>query len=224
MNHKHRFPFQTSIILLSLPFIGALLFSGCKAAGFKTPNDTGRSEATVYFRDGTSQKGILTVVFENPDPNMNHIYFIPDHSTTFKTLDYKTIKSYSIGADVYVPKLVDIYVNDTKLYLFVKRLTAENAKLQLFELHQLYKSSSSGEENYEYFISTLGGGVYDAVNINSSRLLPLENGMAVYVSDCPSLLQKIRDKQKGYYYSSVTFKTKRIEVIKRIVSEYNNCL
>lgn len=214
----------TTVALYGTLLIGIIVFNACKASpGFKTPNDTGKSEATVNFLDGTSKKGVLMVVFENPDPNMNHIYFTPANSTTLQVLDYKTIKSYAIGGDVYVPKLVDVSLNNNKMYLFVKQLTAENAKLQLFELHQLFKSSASGEENYEYFISTLGSGVYDAVNINSSHLFPFEYVMATYVPDCPPLLQKIRNKQKGYYYSGVTFKSKRIEVIKRIVSEYNNC-
>ncbi|MGZ3924346.1 MAG: hypothetical protein ACXVBJ_11300 [Flavisolibacter sp.] len=224
MKYKDTLPDQITLVLFSTLLICTVLFDGCKAAAeFKTPNDTGKSEATVYFFDGTVKKGVLSVVFENQDPNMNHIYFIPANSTTAETLDYRTIKSYSIDGDVYVPKLVDIYVNDRKLYLFVKRLTTENARLQLFELHQLFKSSDSGEENFEYFISKLGSGVYDAVNINSSQLFPFEKAMEAYVMGCPSLLQKVLRKQKGYYYSFSTFKTKRIEVMKRIVEEYNNC-
>jgi hypothetical protein len=224
MQHKSFFLFKRSIIYYSfLPLCGFLL-SSCAVTGyFKTPNDTNKAEATIYFLDNTVRKGLLTVVFENDDPNMNHIDFVSDSSDVRETLDIKKIKSYSIAGNVYVPKLVDIYVNRNQRYLFVKRLTTENAKLQLFELHQLFKSSDSGVENFEYFISSLGSDVYEAININSSQLLPFDKKMSTYISGCPQLLQKIQQHQKNYYYSSATFKTKRIEVIKRIVSEYNNC-
>jgi hypothetical protein len=51
--------------------------------------------------------------------------------------------------------------------------------------------------------------------------------MSAIVKDCASLAEKIKAKTKGYYIPSapsmVFPESKRIEVYKRIIEEYNNC-
>jgi hypothetical protein len=51
--------------------------------------------------------------------------------------------------------------------------------------------------------------------------------MSEIVKDCSSLADKIRTKTKGYYIPSAPSllfpESKRIEVYKKIIEEYNNC-
>jgi len=48
--------------------------------------------------------------------------------------------------------------------------------------------------------------------------------MSNLVADCPSLANKIRSKEKGYNIPTLLFpESKRLEVFKRIIDEYNGC-
>jgi len=204
--------------------ICSLILSGCaSSAYFKTPNDVNKRNRTIYFEDGTVKKGMITILLENDIPEANVIKFIPDGETDSRNINIKEIKSYFIDGNVYVPKLIYLDFRDYHL-LFVKRLTGENDRMQLYELHQLYKSNSEGQETSYYFISHPFFSKYEVVDINGTKLIPLfDIKMGDYVSDCPDLFNKIRTKQKRYFYTFTSLRPKKLEVIERIVKEYNSC-
>jgi hypothetical protein len=127
-------------------------FSGCISTYFKTPNDMYKTSATIYADDGTEKKGELTIQFETGfDPESITLF----HKETGETekLNMKSIKYYKINKSSYFPKKMDLDLNGKYYFLFVERLTNENSRIQLYELHQLYKSTATGEERKLYFIS-----------------------------------------------------------------------
>jgi hypothetical protein len=131
---------------------------------------------------------------------------------------------YVINGNTYIPKKIDLNFTGEYHYLFVKRLTGEEDRMQLYELHQLFKSNDVGEETSYYYISLPSSPMYEAIDINSDKLIPnFENKMAAYVSDCPELADKIKHREKGYNYSFFSLRPKKLEVISRIVKEYNEC-
>ena len=175
------------------------------------------------MEDGTVKKGLITILLEHDDPKQNVISFVPEGETNPQNMNMKDIKSYFIDGNTYVPNVINLYFIDYRL-LFVKRLTDENARMQLYELHQLFKSNDEGQETSYYFISLPSFPKYQVVDINSTKLIPIfDVKMSDYVSDCPGLVNKIRAKQKGYYYTFMSLRPKKLEVIKRIVKEYNSC-
>ena len=64
-----------------------------------------------------------------------------------------------------------------------------------------------------------------AWNIEGRRLVPdFENKMSEIVKDCPALAEKIRRKEKGYFYAQVSLiDSKRVETLMNIIDEYNKC-
>jgi hypothetical protein len=211
-------------LLILLCFTTAL--AGCKTNSyFKTSNDVLRKNGTVYFFNGKEKTGLITIQFETTTEKSNYIELLTDGETAAEKIDAKTVKGYSINGDYFVPKKVDLYYTGTYNLLFVKRLTPEKSKIQLYELHQLYKSNVTGEELYFYFISLPEHDIYDTWNTYSNNLVPyFDLKMGKIVEDCPELAKKIKSKSKGYFLSQINFNTsKKVAVLKKIIEEYNLC-
>ena len=202
--------------------------TGCVSTYFKTPNDLYRETATVYLNDGTEKKGELTIQLETEFINENSVTLFDKGTKQTEKIPVKTIDHYKIKNSYYFLKELDMNLNGVHQFLFVKRLTNENSRIQLYELQQRYKSTETGEERKLYFISLPASGKYEALNIYSKQLShDFEYKMSEIVKDCPSLADKIRTKTKDYYIPaapSLLFpESKRIEVYKTIIEEYNKC-
>jgi hypothetical protein len=195
---------------------------------FKTPNDLYRQNATVYLNDGTEKEGQLSVQLETEFTSGSSVTLFDKEKKQTENIPVKAIDHYRIKDNDYVLKEVDPDLNGMYHFLFVKRLTDKNSRIQLYELQQRYKTTETGEERKLYFISLPVSGKYEALNIYSKQLSQeFEYKMSEIVKDCSSLADKIKVKSKGYYIPSapslVFPESKRIEVYKRIIGEYNNC-
>jgi len=200
--------------------------TGCVSTYFKTPNDLYKEPATVYLNDGTVKGGELTIQLETEFTSANSVTLVDKERKHTETIPVKTINSYKIKDNYYFLKELDI--NGTNHLLFVKRLTHENSLINLYELQQRYKSNETGEDRKLYFVSFPTSGKYEALSIYNRQLAhEFEYKMSEIVKDCSPLADKIRTKTKGYYIPSaptlVFPDSKRIEVYKRIIEEYNNC-
>lgn len=124
-----------------------LTSAGCKTYSyFNGPNDIGNKKLRIFLADGHSVEGQVSVQFESG-------HYHPDSLRIFnQNQDVKAIAILDIlyfnyeNADYY-PKELDIEAYDIpmldKVYhpnianlLFVKRITAADAKIQLFELYK----------------------------------------------------------------------------------------
>ena len=203
-----------------------VILFGCKSTSyFKTPNDVLRKPGTIYFIDGTSKAGQISIQFEADIEVKNGISLKPTGSVTEERIPVRNVKAYTIDGYYYVPKEIDLYFTGTYNFLFIKRLTKENAKIQFYELHQAYKSNVTGEELYFYFISLPTHSQYEVWNIYSKNLVPyFDLKMSKIVEDCPALAEKIRVKQKGYFLPQLNLaNSKKVAVFKRVIDEYNSC-
>lgn len=212
-------------ILPVICFCFIIFLQGCVSTSFfNTPNDVKKMQGTMYMQNGEIRKGLITVSLEHDLPSDNFIDLIPENDTVPTKINFADIKYYTIGNDTYVPKIVDLFLKGDYHYLFLKRLTTANDKMQFYELDQKYKSNDAGEETSYYFISFPNFSRYEAIDINSIKLIPeFDIKMSNYLSDCPAIAEKIKTKQQGYYYTFMSLRDKKLEVIKRIVKEYNEC-
>ena len=205
--------------------IGSFTISGCVTSYFKTPNDVYKTSATIYLEDGAEKTGELTTQFETGFDALKFITLFHKETGNTENINIENIKYYKVNNNCYVPKKIDLNLNGTYHLLFVKRLTEESSKIHLYELPQLYKSTGTGEDRTLYFISFSTHSKYEVWSIYSKKLLPdFEYKMSDVVSDCPSLAEKIKEKNKDYYIPRVSFPdSKKLEIYKRIIAEYNNC-
>ncbi len=202
------------------------LFLGCKTTPyFSTSNDFYKQKIDLYMVDGSSRSGNASVLFEERDRARDFLYFRENNSDSEMKVNVKDIKAYVYKGDYYIPKYIDLYGNGVYNLLFVKRLTSEQSKIQLYHLKQVFKSNDTGEEQNFYFISLPAHSRYEVWNMNSINLVPnFDSKMSALVSDCPALAAKIAQKQKGYFYAQMSFSSQnRADVLKRIIDEYNDC-
>jgi hypothetical protein len=211
-------------------YICLIFLAGCKSSAvFVSPNEVEREKVVLLFRDQTKESGELTVAFENG--NSVHvsydafIQFKPEGRDTVIHISLNNIAGYWHGSDFYALKKVSIDMSNVYRLLFVKRLTAENSRIQFYELYESGRGNSTGEPLYTYYVSLPSYPMLEAENTSSSLFIPgFDRKMSLIVADCPSLAHKILEKQSGYFIPTVSFNTKKHpDVFLRIISEYNQC-
>jgi len=199
--------------------------SGCVSSYFATPNDVFLRHATIYFDSGTQKTGEITVQFENGVTSNRYVTLYNKDLHQSEQINVDTVKYYQLNNDVYVPKKIDFNFDGTYHFLFVKRLTEENSKIHLYELHQDYKTNATGEDKRLYFISFPLFSKYEVWATYSKNLFPdFADKMSRQLADCPALAEKVRSKTKGYFIASqVIPESTKLGVYKRIIEEYNSC-
>ena len=173
--------------------------------------------------DGTEKKGEITIKFESWYGADKFIQL--ENAGREERVLIDSIKSYRINDDYYFPKRIVLENSDQERLLFVKRLTKENSRINLYELYQARRQTSDGQEHFFYYISFPTQGTLEVWNIVSKNLVPnFDEKMGKLVEDCSVLSNKIKDRSRGYFLAQFTLSdTKKVEVLKRIINEYNDC-
>jgi len=213
-------------------FIFCIFLFGCKSPSeFLTPNEVHKEKVVLVFRDQTKISGVINILHENSNSQHvsynQYIEFIPEGEDSSKRIDINEIAGYWFESTYYALKKLDIYMNGIYRLLFVKRLTNENSRIQLYELYESGNANDVGNFEYSYFLSypSCGCGPLDAINTRSRLIIPsFEQKMSLLVEDCPGLAQKILAKEKGYFIPVASFNIKKHpDVLLRIIDEYNKC-
>ncbi len=222
--------------LILFAFCSILAFTSCKAPFYNTANNMRLINGTVFTNDGKEIPGQVTLNLENYRSSRLYVTVLPRDSRQEQRINITDIKGINIRSDYYEPKLIDMGgFGNTDEFRFVKRLTKEGSRIHLYELYEQRTRQSNSRYNnagsyqtpeYSYYITTPGHTRQQAAwNIEGRRLTPnFEDKMSEIVKDCPALAQKIKAKQKGYFYAQVSLiDSKRIETMMGIIEEYNQC-
>jgi hypothetical protein len=217
--------------------IAMLAFTSCKAPFYNTANNMRLINGTVYTTDGREIPGQVTLNLEQYRPSRLHVTVLPKDAKQPLVLKITEVKGINIRSDYYEPKLIDMggFGNNNE-FRFVKRMTKEGSKIQMYELYQQVTrqtnsryaggGSSYQTPEYSYYIVTPAHTrQMPAWNIEGRRLSPnFEDKMSEIVKSCPALAEKIKKKEKGYFYALVSLNdTKKIETMLNIIDEYNRC-
>lgn len=214
-----------------------LAFTACKAPFYNTANNMKLINGTVYTNDGREIPGQVTLNLENYRSSKLYVTVLGKDAKQGEKINLTDIKGINIRSDYYEPKLIDMGgFGNTDEFRFVKRLTKEGSRIHLYELYEQrtrqtnYRysggSSSYTTPEYSYYITTPGHTRQQASwNLEGRRLTPnFEDKMSEIVKDCPSLAEKIKRKDKGYFYAQVSLiDSKKIETMLGIIEEYNKC-
>jgi hypothetical protein len=192
-------------------------------------------KGVLVLRDSTTLTGEITIPFEDDyNTYLNSADYIESprfikikltNKSIADTIALSYIKGYYMDSAFYPLKRVYLFVDQKEHLLFVKRLTDEHSRIQLYVLHQTGKSNPTGEETDDYFISVPASGPYETINTRTSKIIPdFDIKMSAIVEDCPTLANKIRDRVQGYFIPFVTVnRYKHKEVLTKIINEYNKC-
>jgi hypothetical protein len=206
-----------------------ILFTSCKSPFFTSANNMRNISGTVYLKNGKEQTGPISSTLENYNGSKGYIEF-SENGGKSQRIPVTEIKGISVRNNYYEPKLIDMGFGSRDKMLFVKRLTKDNSRINLYELYERVTNTSSNyrrsyeTDSYSYYVTMPGMGD-EAWNIEGRHLTPnFENKMSELVKDCSALAEKIRKKDKGYFYAQVSLvQEKRIETLMNIIDEYNKC-
>src|SRR5215813_5155534 len=172
--------------VLLVCLICSAILPGCVSSYFKTPNDLYKTPATIYLDDGTQKTGDLTVQFETGFDYDYSVNLYHKETRRAEKIRFQNIKYYTINKDYYYPKQVDVRLDGKYYLLFLKRLTPENSKIELFELNVSYKTAATGQSDKLYFIAPPNSSKYEVWSVYGKKFTPdFEYKMSSLVGDCP---------------------------------------
>jgi hypothetical protein len=216
-------------------FLIIIVAESCKTYSyFASSNDLLNEFCQVFLVDETEIDGKLTIQFETGH-DVNKYLKIQTIGNAEKKILITDILYYKHKDEYFFPKETNleayetpgryiIYTPNVNNLLFMKRLTKDSAKIQLFQLYKSRNNSLDGIDQYDYYISLKNDNRFLAWSIRGSKFFPnFEEKMSKITSDCPSLAVKIKEKSNGYAVRQISVDAKKYEVLKKIIDEYNSC-
>ena len=212
---------RSLVVFLS---VSLLLFSCRSFSYFESPNNLRRVEGTLYLQNGKSFDGKLIVQTDNMFGSPVKLY--ADDDTKPMQFNLHDVKGYTIKNNLYELKEIRENFSLGRRRLFMKRLTPKNSRMHLYELmRKEIVNKTSVRYHAEHYMQIPGNDESLVFATDGAAFVPnFDKKLSALLSDCPSLANKIASRQHGYYYHQVELvKGKRLEVLQRIIEEYNNC-
>jgi hypothetical protein len=219
------------IATIGLSLLVMFFLGGCRSASiFSTPNSMRNIPAILYLQNGNMVKGDLSLNMNGF--NRNTIRIKPEGAKETFKYNIDEVKGYKIRYDYY--ELKDIRnngrINFGRSTSFMRRLTPDDSRIHLFESMET-RTSDDGNNNSStrivttFYLQLPNENAADVWNIESNKFTPnFDEKMSRFVSDCPALARKIADREEGYFFRQISFNVdKRLDVIQRIIEEYNRC-
>ena len=217
---------------LLLIICGIAAFTGCKTPSFTTANDMRLINGSIITKDDKQIDGAVTANLQNYN-SRSYIMITPKDGKEQK-VNIMDIKSMTVRGNTYEPKLIDMGFGSRDQMLFVKRISKGDTKIKLYELFEQHTNNYTSRyggttqnttDDYTYYVTIPNRTMQQtAWNIGGKHFTPnFEDKMSEFVKDCPALADKIRHKEKGYFYAQVSLAEKKIEVLMNIIDEYEKC-
>jgi hypothetical protein len=187
-------------------------------------------EAKLFINDSTVLHGKLFLAKKNWSFNNEiGIHFFENGTKKDKYYKPEEIMGFQMGNSYYEPKFLNGggAVNTPIVKTMVKRLTPEGSKMAMYEYF-----SHTGKKNGQGFIEYKDELVYyvQLPNTKNDRIYQFSDNKFVpkfdskvssMVADKPELAEKIRSKNKEYFYALITEQAHQNKVWWNIINEYN---
>ena len=211
----------------------AKIFSGimviflisCNSSFYNNVNDMGGQPATLYLKNGNVLNGKLEIRSFDEFSSVQKITFSEGNTNHYQWFYPKDIEGiYFNGAKYSLELIQAMDMWNKRAYKFLKNITPNQGKMQIFEDEYTQKNSFGNIEKVTKLYIKLPNneGVFDA---QSDRFVPNFNEkVSRYLSDCPSVSSRILNKVKEFSYAFVNQgEVQRKQVWMNIVFEYNQC-
>ena len=187
-------------------------------------------QATLFINDSVILYGKLLLAKKNWSFNNEPgIHFWEGSSK--KDHFYKTdeIKGFKMGDNYFEPKLLSQGgpVTVPMKPAIVQRLTPENSKMNMYEYIAVVKNTNQFGTNYTnttvYLVELPHSAPGDKLfQFSDNKFVPhFDTRVSSLVADNPALADKIRSKDKDYFYAFVTETGHQQKVWWNIINEYN---
>ena len=187
-------------------------------------------QATLFINDSVVLYGKLLLAKKNWSFN-NEVGIHFWEGSSKKDHFYKTteIKGFKMGDNYFEPGLlsqggpVSVPLNPA----IVRRITPEGSKMNMYEYIASIKNTNQFGANYTNTTVYLVGLPHSAsgdklYQFSDNKFVPhFDTRVSSFVADNPALADKIRSKDKDYFYAFVTEADHQYKVWWNIITEYN---
>jgi hypothetical protein len=208
-------------------FLGIMVIFliSCNSSFYNNVNDMGGQPATLYLKNGNVLNGKLEIRSFDEFSSVQKITFSEGNTNRYQWFYPKDIEGiYFNGANYSLELIQAMDMWNKRAYKFLKNITPNQGKMQIFEDEYTQKNSFGNIEKVTKMYIKLPNneGVFDA---QSDRFVPNFNEkVSRYLSDCPSVSSRILNKEKEFSYAFVNQgEVQRKQVWMNIVFEYNQC-
>ena len=208
-------------------FLGivVIFLISCNSSFYNNVNDMGGQPATLYLKNGNVLNGKLEIRSFDEFSSVQKITFSEGNTNRYQWFYPKDIEGiYFNGAKYSLELIQAMDMWNKRAYKFLKNITPNQGKMQIFEDEYTQKNSFGNIEKVTKLYIKLPNneGVFDA---QSDRFVPNFNEkVSRYLSDCPSVSSRILNKEKEFSYAFVNQgEVQRKQVWMNIVFEYNQC-
>ena len=208
-------------------FLGivVIFLISCNSSFYNNVNDMGGQPATLYLKNGNILNGKLEIRSFDEFSSVQKITFSEGNTNRYQWFYPKDIEGiYFNGANYSLELIQAMDMWNKRAYKFLKNITPNQGKMQIFEDEYTQKNSFGNIEKVTKMYIKLPNneGVFDA---QSDRFVPNFNEkVSRYLSDCPSVSSRILNKEKEFSYAFVNQgEVQRKQVWMNIVFEYNQC-
>jgi hypothetical protein len=207
-------------------FIFILFVTACGMPYYNSVNDMNGQPASITLTNGTQLNGKISVKIVNN-------YYTADKIAEGTEKEYKKynladIKSlYMNGATYYVKTIVsNTFSRDVQR--FVKEISLPGGRMALYENEVVTKNNTTNtnETKLQYYVQLPNATNDEVYNIATNKFTPnFDDKMSSYVQDCTVLAEKIKSKDKDYFYPFLVNDNspRRKAVLLQIINDYNNC-
>ena len=208
-------------------FLGIMVMFliSCNSSFYNNVNDMGGQPATLYLKNGNVLNGKLEIRSFDEFSSVQKITFSEGNTNRYQWFYPKDIEGiYFNGAKYSLELIQAMDMWNKRAYKFLKNITPNQGKMQIFEDEYTQKNSFGNIEKVTKLYIKLPNneGVFEA---QSDRFIPNFNEkVSRYLSDCPSVSSRILNKEKEFSYAFVNQgEVQRKQVWMNIVFEYNQC-
>jgi hypothetical protein len=186
--------------------------------------------ATLTLNNGTVLDGKLNINANSNFINITKVQFAEGTEKEYKDYFTSDIKTVFYNGNTYAVKLLITNAFSSDINRFVKLINKPGSKIELYEYElpaqsqNLNGGNGTAEKQMQYFLQLPNTAHNEIYNIESAKFIPnFDDKMSAIVQDCPALAEKIKSKNKDYFYPFLSNAMRRKTVLLQIVNEYNNC-
>lgn len=216
------------IVILALSI--CIVFTNCNTPYYAGVNDMKGQPASLTLNTGVLLNGKINVKITNNYYAAEIVEFAEGTDKEYKFYKLKDIKLlYINGSNYYVKTIAGYNTNNNRdAQRFVKEISQPGGRMTLYENETITKNTTTNatETKTQFFVQLPNEPNNEIYNIESSKFTPkFDEKMSSYVQDCPALVEKIRSKNKDYFYPFLLSdnSVRRKAVLLQIINEYNSC-
>lgn len=210
-------------------FVIAVIIISCKTTGlsFNGPHDFNNIRADVVLNDNSTLTGSLSLTM-NEHQESASIRLNKERTTV--TLHPKQIVSFHTDmGDFYLKKLHPVtkanpFTNSSSFIAYVKVISASGDHMGVYEYDEKIAQPKSALPKIvkQYYVS-MPGNDKEAWHIESEKFSKNFNDtMIKYFEDDKALIEKIKNKEPGFYYKPYSFSAdNKVKILMNLINYYN---